>query len=328
MSGYTPTREDYIRVQGGKQYLPVPSRVQWFRGEHPTWGIITSIVELDWTAGYAVMRAEVIDDDGRVVASGMKTETRKGFGDFVEKAETGAVGRALARAGYGTEDALDLEDDRFADAPIQQLRGGERAPAERRAGSKPATTRPAAVPSSGRSRRLPAAAPEAGTDAPEQGEGSSPATPAPGARPRRSQDAADEESPDYWQRRIHAAAKERSIDHEGVRLIAAAVLGIAHDDLDAFSTTDMVPAEFGEVDAALRSLPEPVEGETTDAYLDQISTWVWPRANAKGLDAWAAIDAVVVAATGKQPDTLTVAEWVAWTLRLTRGEYDAQQGAA
>ena len=117
---YTPNRDDYIRVQGNKQYLPVPNRVQWFRGEHPDWTIQTGVVELDWNAGYAIMRAEVIDDTGRLIASGIKTETRKGFGDFVEKAETGAVGRALARAGYGTEDALDLEGDRYADAPIEQ----------------------------------------------------------------------------------------------------------------------------------------------------------------------------------------------------------------
>lgn len=115
-----PAKGDFLKVQGNKQYLPVPARVQWFRGDHPLWTIGTSVVELNWAEGYAVMRAEVLDETGRLIASGMKTETRKGFGDFVEKAETGAVGRALARVGYGTEDALDLEGDRFADAPIQQ----------------------------------------------------------------------------------------------------------------------------------------------------------------------------------------------------------------
>lgn len=115
-----PNRSDMIRVQGNKQYLPVPSRVQWMRGDHPDWGIDTAVIKIDWEAGFAVMRAEVRDETGRIIGAGTKTETRKGFGDFVEKAETGAVGRALARAGYGTEDALDLEDDRFADAPVEQ----------------------------------------------------------------------------------------------------------------------------------------------------------------------------------------------------------------
>jgi hypothetical protein len=132
----TPTKSDYIKVQGNKQYLPVPQRVQWFRGDHPDWTIGTSVVELNWAEGYAVMRAEVSDDTGRLSASGIKTETRKGFGDFVEKAETGAVGRALARAGYGTEDALDLDGDRFADAPIEQPERGQSNTA------RAATTRP------------------------------------------------------------------------------------------------------------------------------------------------------------------------------------------
>ena len=115
---YTPQSGDYVKMPGNKQYLPVPARVQWFRGEHPDWSIITSVYNIDFDSGYAIMRAEVLDESGRIIASGMKAETRKGFGDFIEKAETGAVGRALARAGYGTEDALDLEGDRIADAPI------------------------------------------------------------------------------------------------------------------------------------------------------------------------------------------------------------------
>jgi hypothetical protein len=42
--------------------------------------------------------------------------------DFAEKAETGAIARALAVAGYGTEAALDLDEgtdqDRIADSPV------------------------------------------------------------------------------------------------------------------------------------------------------------------------------------------------------------------
>lgn len=114
---YTPAAGDYLTLQN-KKYLPARRRVQWFRGEHPDWAIDTAVIELDWADGHAVIRAEVRDEQGRVIASGMKSETRKGFPDFVEKAETGAIARAVAIAGYGTEDALDL-DEALADSPVE-----------------------------------------------------------------------------------------------------------------------------------------------------------------------------------------------------------------
>ena len=33
-----------IKVQGGKEYLPVASRLVWFREEHPDWAIVTEPV--------------------------------------------------------------------------------------------------------------------------------------------------------------------------------------------------------------------------------------------------------------------------------------------
>ncbi len=114
---YTPSKGDYITLQG-KKYLPARRRVQWFRGDHPDWTITTSIVELDWQDGHTVIRADVLNQEGRLIASGMKSETRKGFADFVEKAETGAIARAVAIAGYGTEDALDLDEGGVSDSPI------------------------------------------------------------------------------------------------------------------------------------------------------------------------------------------------------------------
>ena len=128
---YTPQKADYIDLKG-KKYLPARRRVQWFRGEHPDWTINTRVVDMDFAAGYAVIRAEVSDETGRLIASGMKTETKTGFGDFVEKAETGAIARAVAIAGYGTEDALDLDEgERIADGPVasrtqpEQRRGAQ-----------------------------------------------------------------------------------------------------------------------------------------------------------------------------------------------------------
>jgi hypothetical protein len=106
----------------GNAYLPARQRVRWMREEHKAdWSVLTSIVDMDFVKGYAIVRAEVTDKDGRVIASAFKTGTRQAFHDFLEKAETGAIGRALALCGYGTEDALDLDEEgAIADAPVQK----------------------------------------------------------------------------------------------------------------------------------------------------------------------------------------------------------------
>ena len=97
-------------------YLPVAPRIVWFRREHPDWSIITRAVK---TARKAiVMKAIVKDSEGRIIATARKKETEIGFPDYIEKAETGAVGRALAMCGYGTLQAPEFDEgDRLADAP-------------------------------------------------------------------------------------------------------------------------------------------------------------------------------------------------------------------
>jgi hypothetical protein len=100
----------------GKDYLPVAQRLVWFREEKPLWGIETSFLALE--ADFAIAKAEVKDENGRVIASAHKREDAKHFPDFMEKAETGAIGRALAEVGYGTQFAPELdEEDRIVDSP-------------------------------------------------------------------------------------------------------------------------------------------------------------------------------------------------------------------
>lgn len=69
-----------------------------------------------------VMKAIIKDSLGDVViATARKRETEGGFPDYIEKAETGAVGRALAMCGYGTLQAPEFdEQDRLADAPVEK----------------------------------------------------------------------------------------------------------------------------------------------------------------------------------------------------------------
>lgn len=104
----------------GKPYLQVAHRLVWFREEHPDWAICTSIYDWDKEKKWAVCRAVILDSEGRIIAEATKSENVTGFADYLEKAETGAIGRALALCGYGTQftaDELD-EGDRIVDSPI------------------------------------------------------------------------------------------------------------------------------------------------------------------------------------------------------------------
>jgi hypothetical protein len=100
-------------------YLPVAARIAWFRKDHPLWSIITD-VELQADKA-VVMKATIKDMLGTVIATARKKETEIGFPDYIEKAETGAIGRALAMCGYGTLQAPEFdEQDRLADAPVEK----------------------------------------------------------------------------------------------------------------------------------------------------------------------------------------------------------------
>jgi hypothetical protein len=136
---WTPSGDDFVSLKG-KAYLPARRRIQWMRGlpvPHPDWTIDTEIVEhVPGTltkagpvgvgkveGGFAVIRANVFDAEGRLIATGLKSEYSGNFTDYLEKAETGAIARALAVAGYGTESAIDLDEGvaegRIADAPVE-----------------------------------------------------------------------------------------------------------------------------------------------------------------------------------------------------------------
>jgi hypothetical protein len=102
----------------GKDYLEVKYRLVWFREEHPAWTIETEFVSIAEKSACA--RATIREESGRVIATSHKFESEQGFPDFLEKAETGAIGRALALIGYGTQfcaDELD-EGERIVDAPV------------------------------------------------------------------------------------------------------------------------------------------------------------------------------------------------------------------
>jgi hypothetical protein len=125
-------KKHLIKVQGGRQYLPVAARLIWFRTEHPDWGIETKAITIDVEKSYAIFESTVYDADGKLMAKGTKMENIRGFGDWLEKAETGAIGRALAVCGYGTQFAPDLDESHNgSDIETDQYTGGYRGNGDR-----------------------------------------------------------------------------------------------------------------------------------------------------------------------------------------------------
>ena len=85
----------------GKDYLQVAYRVLWFRELHPDWSIETDIVYRD--EKYALVRATIKNESGRIMAQAHKDCSLASFREFVVKAETGAIGRALGLVGCATQ---------------------------------------------------------------------------------------------------------------------------------------------------------------------------------------------------------------------------------
>lgn len=133
--------------EGSKDYLPVQWRLVWFRTLCPQGTIDTEEMDVDldreveaevyvWNnekrrsekvikrgKGYARYKAIVTDGKGGR-ATGTKSENAAEFPDYAEKAETGAIGRALAGLGYGTQFAPEFnEAHRIVDSPVERSAG-------------------------------------------------------------------------------------------------------------------------------------------------------------------------------------------------------------
>lgn len=106
----------------GRDYLQVAHRIQWFTEEVARYSIVTDFPVLTDEQTVARATINVFDENGRLtrMATATKRESKAHFPDHTEKAETGAIGRALVELGYGTQFALaDLDEgDRLADAPV------------------------------------------------------------------------------------------------------------------------------------------------------------------------------------------------------------------
>lgn len=130
----------------GKPYMQVAQRLVWFTEEAESYSIETSFPLLTSEETVAHVVVKVFDKSNALVksASATKREDKKSFADHTEKAETGAIGRALAMLGFGTQFAIaDLEEgDRLADSPIAVV---TKAASLAESLSQPVTTGPAFV---------------------------------------------------------------------------------------------------------------------------------------------------------------------------------------
>lgn len=127
-SAFDPTR--YLTKVSGRDYLEVKWRLVWMRSQYPEALVETELVEHH--NNMAVFRARVTLPSG-ASATGWGSEGVEDFGDYLEKAETKALGRALAALGFGTQFCWDFEfgaeQQRIVDAPValQSRRDGAHA---------------------------------------------------------------------------------------------------------------------------------------------------------------------------------------------------------
>lgn len=123
--GFDPTR--YLQKLNGKDYLQVMHRLIWFRSVYPNGSISTEMMTAPYETQECLFKATVrwTNANGQQgEATGWGSETPQDFKDFREKAETKALGRALAHAGFGTQFAGEIEYEsvsgftRIADSPV------------------------------------------------------------------------------------------------------------------------------------------------------------------------------------------------------------------
>lgn len=129
---------------GNSDYLPVQWRLVWFNEQCPEGKItiVEKIIDPDrevekevmqWNnetrrsekviktgRGWAYFHVRVEDGKGKV-GEAVKSESAVDFDDYIEKADTGATGRALAKIGYGTQFAPEFDEQhRIVDAPVER----------------------------------------------------------------------------------------------------------------------------------------------------------------------------------------------------------------
>ena len=103
---------DGIVKIGGKDYQTVAYRIKKMRADHRDWQIHTELLVHD--AERVVFRAEVADASGVTIATGhaeeFRAQGRINATSALENAESSAIGRALAHAGWLGSDIASADE--------------------------------------------------------------------------------------------------------------------------------------------------------------------------------------------------------------------------
>lgn len=133
-------------------YLDVKYRLLWFRLHRPQGKIVPDIVHVDEKS--AVVSCKLYEDKADAAdqflaqASAQRFCSEEKYGDrYLEIAETAAIGRVLAAAGYGTQFCgnTDMLSGIIADAPIEMMDAEEDVPASQISSSTMPQPAPASV---------------------------------------------------------------------------------------------------------------------------------------------------------------------------------------
>lgn len=121
---------DHLMNLKGKDYLNVQHRLLWFMRDQrdmiasglatTTYAIRTELVELDREVGWAHFRTTVRDVLGNESVM-YGSESKSDFPDYIEKASTKSLGRALLALGYGAAFAPEMDEgERIVDSPVDR----------------------------------------------------------------------------------------------------------------------------------------------------------------------------------------------------------------
>ena len=119
----------------GKKYVTVNERLKAFRTQKEFAGWTLKTIAHALTDDVAVMEAQIIDKDGRLIANGFAREVRTQAGSmvnatsYVENCETSAWGRALGNLGIGIDEAICSAQELLVAIGMDKSKQAEPAPA-------------------------------------------------------------------------------------------------------------------------------------------------------------------------------------------------------